>query len=545
MGADTLRLNKSDLNLSANLRKLFRPRPLGMNTGGKMILRDIARRNARRHPQRTAVVFGDIAYSFKEFNERVNSIANALLDLGVGKGDRVAILSRNCHQYLELYFAAPKGGMVLVPLNWMLSGPELRYIINDSEANTLFVGQDYVETVNSIRPELKGVKNFIAIGQPSAGMTGYEDLVSRYPSSEPEVEVYEEDTAYLLYTSGTTGLPKGVLTTNRSIVETAINSIFSSHLSPDDVDMALFPLYIGAQCFTLPHVYLGCSVIILNEPTPQAILETIEREKVTIPFISGAHILALLQYPDRDKYDLSSVRRIVFGGAPLPVEVWKQAISVFGNILASFYGLSEGSPLAFLSPEEVIEEGPPEKMRRLQSSGREAMNVEVRIIDEDDRDVPPGEVGELIAKSDILMKGYWKLPQATAETLKGGYLRTGDLASMDEERYIYLVDRKKDVITSGGETVYPRDIEEVLYRHPSVLEAAVIGVPDEKLGEAVKAIVVLREGERATEKEIIEFCQQSLADYATPSSVEFTDMVPRNPSGKVLRRELREKYGNG
>lgn len=506
-----------------------------------MVLGDIVKRNAKRYPQKTALVFKDKRYTFWEFNNRVNSLANALLDMGVRKGDRVAVLADNCHQYVELYCAVPKGGMVLVPLNTGLSEPELTYIINDAGANTLFLGENYLGKVDSIRGSLKEVKHLISIGAPSGEMRGYEEIVSRYPSDEPKAEVKEDDMAYLLYTSGTTGLPKGV---HRSIIEGAMNFLLAYQLISSDVALLMVPPHWSAFLLVIliPHFYLGCSIVLLQEPAPERVLETIEKEKTTTGLMILPHIFSLLECPESSKYDICSMRAIMVGGAPTPVEIWKRAISIFGNIFIHSYGLTELPQLSSLPIEDVVLEGSEREVRRLRSCGREVTNVEMRVVDGEGRDVSPGQVGEIIAKGDSMMKGYWNLPQATVEALRGGYLYTGDMATIDEKGYLYLTGKKKEVIVSGGRSIYPPEVEEVLYRHPAISEAAVVGVSDEESGESVKAFVVLKGEAKATQEEIIDFCKQRLASYATPKWVEFVDSLPRNPSGKVLRGVLKERH---
>lgn len=508
-----------------------------------MVIGDVLRRNARRYPNKTAVVFENTRYTFRELNDRVNSLTNALLDIGVKRGDRVAVLLDNCHQYVEIHWAGAKGGMTVVPLNCGLSRQELAYIVNDAEANTLLLGEKYLEVVNSIRERIKGVRNFIAIGAPSSETMNYEALISSYPSDKPKVEVDEQDLHLLLYTSGTTGLPKGAMLPHRNRLDGTVNTVLAHQLTPQDVFLLSGPIFWGPMLgFVLPLSYVGAALIILKGFDAKTVLETIDRERITTSIMITPHITSLLEYPQLDKYDLRSLRCIVIGGLPLPAEVWKRAIGVFGNIFAQSYGLVEAGTLTFLSPEEVMLEGPPDKMRRLQSCGKETINVELRIVDSDGNDVPPGQLGEIIARTDGVMKGYWKLPQATAEALRGGYFYTGDLATKDEEGYVYLVGRKKDIITSGGKNIYPTEVEEVLYRHPAISEAAVIGVPDEKLGESVKAVVALKEGKKVTQEEIIGFCQQNLASYAIPRSVEFVGKLPRTASGKILKGVLKERY---
>ena len=510
-----------------------------------MIIGKLIARNAKRHPNKTALVSGDYVFTFTEFNERVNKLANTLADLGVKKGDRIAALLDNCHQYVELYCSAPKCGFVLVPLNYMLSGKELAFIINNSGANTLFLGEKYINTINSVRGDLKGVKHFIIIGTPTEGMKSYEEIISGYPADEPKVDISEDDLAYLLYTSGTTGLPKGVMHSHRSILEIVTQYVILPNLKRNDIDLITIPLYWGPSplLHILPHFYVGSTIVVLKEFNPDVILKAIETEKVSTTLMPPSFIISLLNHPGMDQYNISSLRSIVFGGEPMPVEVLNRAIGVFGNIFAHVYGLVEITPVTYFHEDDLVLDGPPEVLKRVQSCGKEAINVEVRVVDENDNDVIPGEVGEVIAKGDHMMKGYWELPQATAETIRGGYVYTGDLATLDEEGFIYLVGREKDIINSSGKTIYPGDVEEVIYRHPSVSQAAVIGVADAKLGESVKAVVVLKERMKETENEILEFCKQNLAAHAVPQSIEFVDELPRNPSGKILKRKLRERYG--
>jgi len=500
-----------------------------------MVIGEIITRNARRYPNKTALVFEGSTFTFKEFNERVNSLTNALTDRGVKKGDRIAALLDNCHQYVELYCTATKSGIVLVPLNYMLSGRDLAFIINNSGANTLFVGERYIDTIDSIRAELKGVRDFITIGPSKAGMISYEELICNYPADEPDVRIAEEDLVYLLYTSGTTGLPKGVMHTQRSLLEIIIQYVILPGLKRDDVDLITIPLYWGPSplLHILPHFYVGSTVVVLKEFSPEVVLKTIETEKVSTTLMPPSFIISLLNHPRLNEYDISSLRCVVFGGDQMPAEAFKKAIDVFGKIFSHVYGLMEITPVTYFYQDDYLLEGPPEVLKRIQSCGKEAVNVEVKVVDDNDNDMAPGEVGEVIARGSNVMKGYWELPQATAETIRGDYVRTGDLATLDEEGYIYLVGRKKDIIKSEENTVYPGDVEEVLYRHPSVSEAAVIGVPNVKLTESIKAVIVLREGMKATEEEIMGFCKQNLATYAIPQSIEFVDELPRNPSGKI------------
>lgn len=508
-----------------------------------MVIKDIIIKNARRYPNKTAVVLEDTRCTFEELNNRANKLANALIDMGVNKGDRVAVLVDSCLPYAELLCASQKCGAVVVPLNPGMDKRGLVYITNDIEANTFLLGENYIDLYNSLSEEIRGVRNLISMGAPSGVIKGYEELVSQYPLEEPEVKIDELDTCFIDFTSGTTGLPKGVVSTNRRYLASMQKTAYINHLTHGDTMLIPMPSFWMAGIM-YACLYCGCTSIITREYDPKTILETIEREKITNAIMPPFYITSLLEYPRLKEYKLPSLERIVLMGASLPAEILKRATEVFGNILTQTYGTSEASWLTFLSPGDIVFKGPPEKVKRLQSCGKELINTELRVVDENDNDVLPGQIGELIARGGSVIKEYWKLPQTTAETFRGGYMYTGDMATVDEEGYIYLAGRKKDIVSSGAEIVYPTEIEEVLHRHPGILEATVIGIPDVELGEVVKAVVVLREGQETTEEEMIGFCRQYLAGHAIPESVDIIDKLPRTASGKILKRELKERYSN-
>ncbi|MFC2122921.1 long-chain-fatty-acid--CoA ligase [Bacteroidota bacterium] len=509
-----------------------------------MILGDIVRRNARRYPTKTAVVLGSHRSNFNEFNHRVNSLANALLGLGMQQQDRVAILLDNCLQYIELYFAIPKASGIVMPLNTTLSKPEMASIINHAGARILVFGDMFVPIIDSLLSQLDSVETMVVVGNPTKGVMNYEELVKQYPPTEPEVEVGEEDIAYLLYSSGTTGMPKGTMVTHRAIIESALNYVLGCHLRHEDIGLLVTPLFYAAIpiAIVMPQFYMGATLIVADSFTPEAILKLVQKEKVTISFMTSPMIMAIAEHFQFADYNISSLRHVWFGGVPMPVESLKRVMKTCGTIFFQSYGMVEITSLTAVVPEELAIDSPPEKVKRLGSCGREAHNVEVRVVDDEGQDVVSGEVGEVIGKGDNLMKGYWQMPQATEEALKDGYMHTGDLATMDDDGYIYVMGRKKDLIISKGKNIYAVEIEETICQHPSVVEAAAIGVPDRKLGESIKAVVAIRKGERVTAKDILEFCQQQLPDHAIPKSVTFTEKLPRNPAGKVLKRVLREQY---
>ncbi len=517
-----------------------------------MLLKDIIDRNARMFPQRTATVWGDIRHTFLEFKDRVNRIINALMDLDVVKGDRVAILMRNCSPYLELHFALPQGGMILVTLNYRNRERELIYILNNSGANSIVVGADYTDLVDSIRKDIPGVKNFISLGKKANGYVEFEELISHYPADEPKVETSEDDVIGLIYTSGTTGRPKGTMITQRNILTEIKNSYATVPLSPQDIGLNFFPYYhVG---FLRSTTYMGMGATnICADFQPQLACELIQNERVTQIAITPAQANLLVNYPEIGRYDLSSLRKAICGGGHTPLATLKKFFEVVSRDFGIFWvtlGMTEAC--VCVCGNTIRREMLAEIERKVDSfRGRKPSGVsvgvpypycEVRVVNDADENLPPWEVGEIICRGDNVMKGYWRLPEATAETIRNGWLHSGDLGLFTDEGELYVVDRKKDMILSGDENIYPAEVEEVLYSHPAILEAAVIGVPDERWGETVKAVVVLKKEASATAEEIMEYCKGRLSSYKKPTSVDFLEQLPRNPSGKVLKTELRRPY---
>ena len=519
-----------------------------MHNHDEMILTDLCRRNASRFPDKTAVVFEDIRYTFKEFQERTNRMANALLRIGIKKGDRVAVLMNNNHRYIELYFSIPKCGAIITPLNYRLAGRELAWILNNSESNTLILEEGYVPAIEPIRSELKALNSIICIGKGKPGMLDYEEIMADASPEEPEVEIHEDDVMSIFYTSGTTGNPKGAMLTHRNILSNAQVICIENRVRFGDSFFIVSPMYhtITPACM-YAHNYRGNTNVVVDRFDPKLLLETIEKERITHLFLVPSMIIFTLEYPDIGQFDLSSLRFLLYGGSPMPVDRIKQCVEVFGCDLLQGFGMTEIAPcyVSVLSPEDHKRFALENNKERLSSVGVNHTNTEMQILDDDDNPVPVGTVGEICVRGPNVMKGYWRMPDETAEALKGGWFHTGDLGRMDEEGYLYVVDRKKDMIISGAENIYSAEVENVISSHPSVLEVAVIGVPDKQWGEAVKAVVALREGMTATEEEIIEHCKKNLASYKKPKSVDFMKALPRNVMGKVLKTELREKYWKG
>ncbi|WP_078428043.1 class I adenylate-forming enzyme family protein [Alkalihalobacterium alkalinitrilicum] len=497
----------------------------------------LLQRQAQKYASKLAIQFEGTSFTYAQFNARVNQFVHGLRSIGVVKGDRVAVLLHNCNQYIEAFWAAAKLGAIIVPVNWRLNPKEVQFILDNSSTKVLVYGNGFKETVEETSSLTSTVQHFIRV----EGMEGlgedYETFIAKYSSSEPvQDEIELDDIFMIMYTSGTTGLPKGVMLTHNNIFWTSLNQIEDYPLLPNDHSLIVAPLFHvgGLLMFSLPAIHNGSSMVILRKFDVEEILKTISEEKATMMFCAPTmfHMIAEKGHLV-EKYNMDSIRFMLSGGAVLPMPVIDRMQELFPKAkFTEGYGLTEAaSCTSMLSPEH-----------KRGSVGKPFLYNEIRVIDGQGNDVPVGQVGEVAQAGPTVMKGYWNNPKATEETFVGRWLKTGDLGRFDEDGFLYIIDRKKDMIISGGENIYPKEIETILYQNKNISEATVIGVPDEKWGEAVMALIVLKPECRMTETEVINFCTNYLASYKKPRFVKFLDELPKNPSGKILKHVLKKKY---
>ncbi len=516
-----------------------------------MLAQDMIRRNAKIRADHVAVTYAGREITYRELLQRTNRAANALRDLGVKKGERVAVLAQNCNEYVEIYFAAGKSGAVTTPLNYRLTGPEIEYIVNDSEATVVIAQDTFAPVIDSVRDKLPRVKHLVCIGQKRDGWRDYEAWAGAASSDEPPEVATENDLIWQMYTSGTTGRPKGAMITHRNLVTNVLQlSMAFGDMKDDDRTLIVAPLYHAAAVIvSMCTIAQGARLVVKKDFIPPEVVAGFDEEGVTHALLVPAMILFLLNMPGIEKVNFGSLRCVMYGASAIPLEVLKKAMATFDCQFLQGFGQTESvavlTQLSAADHAQAATSDDPRIQRRLLSCGRELFGTEVRIVDEQGKEVARGEPGEIVARGDQVMKGYWKLPEATSVALQDGWLHTGDLGKMDEDGYVYVVDRLKDMIVSGGENVYPREIEEVLFQHPAIADATVIGVPSDQWGEEAKAVVVLKPNATATPEAILGFCEGKLAGFKRPRSVDFVAALPKNPSGKVLKRELREPYWAG
>ncbi len=511
-----------------------------------MLLSDIPEIAAHHEPDKIAVWFEGKSWTFTELRDRCWKLSNALKTIAA-KGDRIAILSENCPEYGECYYGVPGAGMCLTFLNYRLTARELTYIINNNTPSAIIVQPKYLETIRNILPELSSVKTVILIGGEAEGTISYEKLIARGEAKKLDVAIAEDDLCWLLYTSGTTGLPKGAMLTHRNLIASICNSMANgAEALPDEIPLFMFPQFHVAG-YAMPLYHLRAwTVVVLGAFDAISFLEAVQRYKVTSAPMAPTMLAMMLENPALKDYDLSSLRGFGYGASSMPLEVLRRGFKTFpGRSFATGFGMTElaGNVMALSKQDHVraAEEGLP----IISSVGKQMPLSRVRVLLDDNTDAPPGVPGEIVIKGDQVLKGYWNNPKATEESFIDGWFRSGDVGRWDEEGYLYIVDRKKDMILTGGENVYPREVEEVLYEHPAVLEAAVVGTPDPKWGESVVAVLALREGQSVRANEVSAFCKERIASYKKPKFVCYVPALPRNASGKVLKRELRDRIATG
>jgi len=489
-------------------------------------------------PAKEAVVDGDRRLSYRELNRRVNRLANALLELGLRNGDRMAILSYNRVEFIEVIMAAAKLGLILVPLNWRLTAAELAYILNDSGAETLLYDTGLVELVAGVR-EITSLKQVVAIaGRNQANGHAYDALLSGQSGSEPMPDIIPDlDTPHIImYTAGTTGQPKGAILSQGASFWNVLNLNQAMDFTSQDRNLVVLPMFHigGIGLFTLPMLYDGGTVIIQPAFDPVQTLTLLKQEDITLFFGVPAIFLALIQHPQFDAAAFSRVRVVMSGGAPLPASLVRQYHEA-GIALQQGFGMSEAAPsIATLEKDLALE--------KAGSIGKAVFHLDVRIVDDEMRELVEGEVGELVLRGPNLLQGYWNRAEATRDAFSGDWFHTGDLARMDSDGCLYIVERKKDMFISGGENVYPAEVENAIYELPQIAETAVIGVRDQKWGEVGRAVVVLKEGQDLTDEAIVAHLQGRLARYKIPKQVVFMKQLPRNAAGKVLKNVLRAEY---
>ena len=504
-------------------------------------------RNAILYPDHEAFVCGSERISFKQFNERVNRLVHGLHAMGVQKGDIIGILSWNRLEYPEVFGAAMKGGFVLAHYNPRQQGEELVYVINDSEPRVLFLGPEFIEIIAGIRKRLPKTKMFLIFGEEKGDFKAYREIVESQVKTEPKSVVVEDDPLTIIYTSGTTGMPRGAIYKHKQKLENATMKALNIGVEFGDRHLHVLPMFhIGGDSHTWPFFLMGGCNVIIPGPTfdPVETLRMIAEEQITDFHIVPTQLISLLNLPDIHQYDVLHLKRIWYAASPMPTEVLKKGLSVFGPIFFQSFGQTESGPeITVLSKANLrysLESKAAENI--LASCGQPCIDVHVRIVNEAGCDVEVGKIGEIIVKSKRIMTEYWRKPEETKETIQGGWLFTGDLGYYDENGYIYIADRKKDMIITGGENVYPLEVENVLYRYPAIKEVAVIGIPDAHWVERVHALVVLKENFQATAEDIIAFCKDNIAHYKAPKSIELVKDLPKNPQGKILKKEIRAKY---
>ncbi|MBI2766480.1 MAG: long-chain-fatty-acid--CoA ligase [Chloroflexi bacterium] len=518
-----------------------------------LLVNDFLRRAAKLYPDKVAIVDGHQRFTYAQYRDRVNQLAHALLALGVRQGDRVCILSPNSHYFLESYYAVTQIGAILVPLNYRLVAADHEYIINHAGVRTVLVDYEYTRVVDEIRPNLKSVVDWISADPAAspatpAGWTDWDKLIASQPTTAtPEIDADENDTTSINYTSGTTARPKGVMLTHRNCYINAYNFIAHLRIRHEDVELWTLPMF-HANGWGGPFALtaMGATHVVLRAVVAGEIYRLIEEEGVTFACMAPAVLSTILNYPDKANHNIHTKPRVTIAGAPPPAAFIQRLETELGWEFMQIYGLTETAPILTVSTPDFHNATGTDYARRSRA-GVEAIGVDIQVLDDTGKPVPMDGVtiGEVCARSNVILKGYWLQQDETDRAIFDGYFHSGDLGVWDEFGSVHIVDRKKDVIISGGENISSPEIEDALYKHPAVLECAVIGVPSEKWGETPKALIVLRDGATASEQEIIDFSRQHLAHFKAPTSVDFVPSLPRTATGKLQKFVIRDQYWKG
>jgi len=513
------------------------------------------RRTVNNFPDAPAIIDGSVSMNWREYDLETRNLAAGLVALGARPGNRIAILALNSYRYAILYYAVIRMGAILVPLNTRFSPAENVYTLNDSGATILIVDETFLPMVENLAPHLQTVRQYVYAGNGSTAleMQTYQEVLAagRNETTYKDVQPDEDDVIGLFYTGGTTGHPKGVMLTHKNLMANHLQILATCPFPTPLNHLHVAPMFhLADGVFVFMVTLLGGCHTILPTFDPVTALETIQRDRITHIMLVPTMITMMVQVPNIQDYDLSSLQRIIYGASSIPLQVLKKAMSVFSCQFVQAYGMTEVSPILTLLLGEdhrkaVSAASGSLEAHRLLSAGQPIVGVDVRIVDERGQEVAVGEIGEVVARGPNVMKGYWNQAEETVVGLRDGWLHTGDLASRDDHAFFYIVDRKKDMIISGAENIYSAEVENALYTHPAVLEAAVIGVPDPKWGERVHAVVVLKPGHQATTEELIGTCRERIAGYKVPRSIELADALPKSGAGKILKRTLREKYWQG
>src|SRR6266700_4409267 len=502
---------------------------------------------------RPAISCGETEHTWSQFAYRADCLARGLAHLGVQRGERVAVLMLNCHRYFELYYACARMVAVIVPINTRLAPPEIDFILGDSEARVLVVDQTFA-TLVSRRESFSCLQHLVYNGPHTSeapqGMLHYEHLVQQGAArrTSADQEIGDDDLYGLFYTGGTTGRAKGVMLTNKNIMANAMHAIMAIEIPSHESYLHAAPMFhLGDLGAAFAITLMGGRHVFLPTFQPVQVLQAIQGQGVTFTMLVPTMINVLLHTPEVDSYDVSSLRTLIYAASPMPVELLKQGLSKWGQIFVQGYGMTEAAPILTILPKsDHLLDGAPEQVHRLSSCGKQVLGVEVRVVTARGEDVQPGEIGEIIARGPNVMQGYWRQPEATTTALRDGWMHTGDLATVDEEHYVSIIDRAKDMIISGGENIYSVEVEQALYTHPAVLEVAVIGIPDEYWGESVHAIVVCKPGRQVSSDELIAHARTRISGYKVPREHFWTEVdAARSGAGKILKRELREPYWSG